>query len=78
MGADRCVGCGKVLENGSKTRRTADGKRVEGKFQESKEWGEMHELCFDESVESPASSLARIRKLAKQATMSSGKKARSA
>lgn len=75
----RCVGCGKVIEEGSKTVRVASGKVDEGSFVESKEWGLLHEGCFEQSVESPAIALAKIRKLAKQTTVvSTGKKARNA
>jgi hypothetical protein len=71
----RCVGCGKVIEDGPKTARVSIGKLVEGAFEEAKEWGVMHEGCFEQSVESPASALAKIRKLAKATTVTSPKKA---
>jgi hypothetical protein len=71
----RCVGCGKVIDDGSKAKRTADGRVGAGAFAETKEWGVMHEGCFDNSIESPASTLAKIRKLAKATTVTSSKKA---
>lgn len=73
MDSIRCVGCGKVIETGSKSVRVANGKLEEGAFAETKEWGVMHEDCFDQSVESPASALAKIRKLAKATTVAAKK-----
>lgn len=75
MDTIRCVGCGKVIEDGAKTARVSTGKLEEGSHAETKEWGVMHEGCFEQSVESPASALAKIRKLAKATTVVSPKKA---
>lgn len=74
MDTIRCVGCGKIIEEGAKTARVSTGKLQEGAFSESKEWGVMHENCFEQSVESPASALAKIRKLAKATTVVSTRK----
>ena len=79
MDTVRCIGCGKIIEEGAKTVRVATGKVDEGAFEEAKEWGLMHECCFEQSVESPAIALAKVKKLAKQTTLvSAGKKAKHA
>jgi hypothetical protein len=76
MDTTRCVGCGKLIEEGSKAFRVATGKLTGGAFNEAKCWGEMHEPCFEGAVESPAMALAKIKKLAKQTTVVLGKKAK--
>lgn len=73
----RCAGCGKEINPGLKSVRIATGKIAEGEFAESREWGVMHEDCFDRSIESPASALAKIKKLAKPTVLiSAGKKSK--
>jgi hypothetical protein len=75
----RCVGCGKLICDGEKTVRVATGKSTGTSFTESKEWGRMHEPCFEGSVESPSTTLAKVRKLAKQTVViSPGRKAKHA
>lgn len=70
----RCVGCGKVIEVGSKTKRSMNGKMAEGGHVDASEWGVMHEDCFDGAMESPATALAKIRKQVKAMTVIPGKK----
>lgn len=74
MDTIRCVGCGKIIEDGTTTKRVSTGKLQEGTFSETKEWGLMHEGCFEHSVDTPASALAKIRKLAKATTVVSTRK----
>lgn len=69
MDTIRCAGCGKVVEPNEKTARVSLGRLQEGSHSETKEWGVFHENCFEQSVESPASALAKIRKLAKATTV---------
>ena len=71
MDNTRCAGCGKVIDEGSKAVRVSSGKVTdgEGSFEESKEWGVLHDCCFERSVESPSMALAKIKKLAKQTTV---------
>ena len=57
------------MDDRSKAMRTANGMVESGIFTEKKEWGVMHEACFDQSHESPDSALAKIRKLAKATTV---------
>lgn len=78
MNTVRCSGCGKTIEAVAKAVRVTTGKVDEGAFSEAKEWGIMHEECFDRAVDSPAIALAKIRKLAKQTVISTGKKSKSA
>lgn len=73
MSAVHCDGCGKAVEAVSKLVRIATGKLDSGKFAEAKEWGVMHEECFDRAVDSPAIALAKIKKLAKQSSVSAKK-----
>lgn len=72
----RCAGCGQVLEDGAKTIRVSIGKNTGSNFTESREWGRLHEACFESSIESPDVALARVRKLAKRAVVTAAKKAK--
>lgn len=74
MANTRCVGCGKVVEVGTKTARTALGRMEESGHIDKSEWGIMHKDCFDRALETPASALAKITKLAKATTIVSAKK----
>lgn len=69
----RCSGCGKLIELGpdgkaapasQKVLRIALGKVKNGAFVENKEWGILHEKCFNRSIDSPEAVLDLIRQQA--------------
>jgi len=70
MGTQRCVGCGKQIDSGEKTIRVAAGKSTDDTFTEQKEWGRLHEQCFEGAIDSPTIALAKIRKLSKIVVLS--------
>ena len=72
----RCVGCGKVIETGTKLIRIETGKlNQDNKCCDTSEWGSLHVACFESSIESPSLALAKIKKLAKTTkVISRGKK----
>lgn len=74
MNTIRCAGCGKVVEADAKTVRVSIGRLHEGTHAEKKEWGLFHEGCFEQSIDTPASALSKVLKLAKQTTVVSPKK----
>ncbi len=68
----RCAGCGKSIEvgpdgkvstNGPKVMRIAVG-RFKTDFTEAKEWGYLHESCFNRSIDSPDAVMEEVRKQA--------------
>jgi hypothetical protein len=66
----RCVGCGKPIEAGTQTYRITTGKTTEGQgFDEKKEFGRMHQPCFEQSVDSPQLAMARIKRMATPTTV---------
>ena len=73
---NRCSGCGKPLDQGpdgkpatgQKVVRIAVGKRKSGEFVETKEWGELHEACFNRAIDSPDAVLDEVRRQARAAS----------
>lgn len=64
---DRCIACGKELVVGEKVMQIIVGKTSDdGSLASSKEFGRIHESCFERSVASPSVTMAKIRKAAKE------------
>jgi hypothetical protein len=54
MRNNNCAGCGKKIGPGEITMRVARGKMGQrGAFNEEKEWGLLHQACFDRAVDNP-------------------------
>jgi len=67
---DRCRGCGKVLDAGTRVYLILRGTLSENSFHEDEEQGEfgyLHEGCFRRAIESPQSVLEEIRSIARAA-----------
>ena len=69
ISTDRCAGCGKVIDADSYTATVTTENKGAGKV-----WGKFHKPCFDRAVDSPAATLARIKRLAKKAVEVPAKK----
>lgn len=61
----RCIGCGKLIESGGKTYQIMTGKSEEAGFAPGKEFGLLHEACFQRTVETPKVTLDALRRMAK-------------
>lgn len=71
----RCAGCGKpidvtpegkALASGSKVIRITSGRFKKDEYTEQKEWGLLHEHCFNRSIDSPDAAMDEVRRQAKQ------------
>jgi hypothetical protein len=66
----RCSGCGKPLDLEGKTAqkvvRIMNGKLKNGLYVEGKEWGVLHEACFNRSIDSPDAVLDEVRRQARE------------
>lgn len=68
----RCAGCGKTIEVGPDGKATDKGPKVariafgryKEDFVEQKEWGYLHETCFNRSVDSPDAVMEEVRRQA--------------
>lgn len=63
--AERCIGCGHPLKEG-RAFRILKGNVRNGTFVPDEEFGDMHEGCFYEAIDSPESVLREVRRLAKK------------
>ncbi len=70
----RCAGCGRKFEAGEKVHRIATGTFTEDGFSEKKEWGLLHDDCFNRAVESPRAVLDEVKRLASETTPQTPKK----
>lgn len=67
----RCSGCGKPLDltegkTAQKVVRITNGKLKNGVYVEGKEWGVLHEACFNRSIDSPDAVLDEVRRQARE------------
>lgn len=61
-----CNGCGKAILDKEDGVRVAQGKVVDGDFEEKKEWGVMHRACFNKSIDHPDNVYAALKEEAKR------------
>lgn len=63
----RCVGCGKLIEDGEDYRRIVEGKVRDGEFEDKKEYGRMHRSCYNRRADAPQATMDELRRQAKTA-----------